>query len=316
MFAKRVLLFLTLVSPAVVLSSLAAGCGANSSWTFDSDNHSNQTIGTRSFLVHIPANYDPSSPHAVVLSFHGRGASDKVQETITGLSKPGLLIANKGIIAVYPMGAFGTGKHKKPSRAWKGAPYASKEVDDFAFVDDMLDAVKSNLCVDPARVYASGMSNGGGFVNLLACSADMAPKFAAFAPVSAALYSGTHPFTSCDPGRAVPIINFHGSADKTIPFLGRNVTDTADRTPAIPDWREGWVTRNGCDPTAPSNVTTPYDGVVETTWECGGDNRTEFKAFQISNGVHRWPTTAETSFDATPDQIVPFFDRFTIPYAV
>jgi poly(3-hydroxybutyrate) depolymerase len=49
-------------------------------------------------------------------------------------------------------------------------------------------------------------------VNLLACSEQTASKFAAFALVSAALYSGTHPFTACDPGRKVPLINFHGKA--------------------------------------------------------------------------------------------------------
>ncbi|KAJ6631345.1 Alpha/Beta hydrolase protein [Mycena sp. CBHHK59/15] len=303
---------LFLVLPAFVVSSLAARCGSMA-WTFDSNNHLNQTIGNRSFLVHIPAKYDPNTTHAVVLSFHGYGADDREQEEITGLSKDGNLIDNKGIIAVYPLAAYGPGQNKKPARAWTGAPYSPQDVDDFGFVSALLDSLQDNLCVDPKRIYASGMSNGGGFVNLLACSADMASKFAAFAPVSAALYSGTHPFNSCNPGRKVPLINFHGTADKTVPYDGRNVTtDTVDDTAPIPPWREAWVVRNGCDASTPSNVSHPYDGVVETTWQCGDNNETTVKAFEIENGIHRWPSKAETTFDSTPEQILPFFNQYTL----
>jgi len=304
---------LIFLSPVLVLSSLAAGCGSTTSWTFDGDNHSNQTIGgNRTFLVHIPANYSLNTTHPVVLSFHGYGEDDEIQEKITGFSKEGNLIDGKGIIAVYPLAAYGPGKNQKPARAWTGAPYSPQDVDDFQYVDALLDSLQDNLCVDSKRIYASGMSNGGGFVNLLACSSDMASKFAAFAPVSAALYSGTHPFNACNPGRTIPLINFHGTADKTIPYDGRNVTsDTADDTAPIPEWRDAWVVRNGCDASVPSNVSHPYEDVTETTWQCG-DNATTVKAFEIENGIHRWPSTSETTFDATPMQILPFFDQYTL----
>jgi poly(3-hydroxybutyrate) depolymerase len=86
--------------------------------------------------------------------------------------------------------------------------------------------------------------------------------------------------------------------------------DTDDTAP-IPEWAEAWVTRNGCDAGAPSNVSRPYYGVVETTWQCG-DNFT-VKAFEIQGGVHKWPSTAETTFDATPEQILPFFNQYSTP---
>ncbi|KAJ6534018.1 alpha/beta-hydrolase [Mycena vulgaris] len=303
--------FVFLLLPALVA---AAGCASSTSWTFDSTNHSNQTIGDRSFLVHIPANYNPQTEHAVVLSFHGYGASDAKQEKITGFSKAGNLIDGKGIIAVYPLAAFGPGKHKKPARAWAGAPYSPQDVDDIAFVAAVVDNLQQNLCVDSKRIYASGMSNGGGFVNLLACSEGIASTFAAFAPVSAALYSGTHPFDDCNPGRKIPIINFHGKADKTIPFDGRkSLTDTAYATAPIAEWRDAWIVRNGCDASAPSDVSNPHDGVVETTWQCGDNNATTIKAFDIEDGIHRWPSTAETTFDGTPDDILPFFDHYALP---
>jgi len=92
----------------------------------------------------------------------------------------------------------------------------------------MVQQLSQNLCLDANRLYASGKSNGGGFTNLLACTPATAGLFAAFAPVSAALYAGANP-QNCTPGRPVPIINFHGLADKIIPFDGQ-AADRQNRT--------------------------------------------------------------------------------------
>ena len=69
---------------------------SSSPWVFDSTNHSTQTTSDkRSFLVHIPANYNPDIAHAVVLSFHGFESDSIEQEKISGFSEPGLTINGK-----------------------------------------------------------------------------------------------------------------------------------------------------------------------------------------------------------------------------
>lgn len=68
------------------------GCGSNPSWDFDSTGHSNQTLGDRSFLVHIPADYKSTTKHAMVLSFHGFKGDDLQQEKISQFSEPGLTV--------------------------------------------------------------------------------------------------------------------------------------------------------------------------------------------------------------------------------
>ncbi|KAF8583636.1 carbohydrate esterase family 1 protein [Ramaria rubella] len=101
------------------------GCGIPSPWTFNSTNHSNQTIGDHSFLVHIPTSYNASAAHALVLSYHGNNNTEVHQELISGFSEEGILINGKGIIAVYPLGMFGPGRDGVlHERAWEGAPYA------------------------------------------------------------------------------------------------------------------------------------------------------------------------------------------------
>lgn len=108
-----------------------------STWTFDLNGHYTHTLpNNRTFLVHVPANFKPTTAHALVLSFHGNGGTSSKQETVTGFSDKGLLIDGAGIIAVYPQATLGIGRNGgAPSFSWEGAPYASPAVDD---VSDIL----------------------------------------------------------------------------------------------------------------------------------------------------------------------------------
>ena len=75
------------------------------------------------------------------------------------------------------------------------------------FISDLLDYVESNLCVDTSRVYAAGVSNGGGMAALLACQ--LSARFAAFASIAGG-YSSLPP---CQPTNPVRSIEVHGTAD-------------------------------------------------------------------------------------------------------
>jgi poly(3-hydroxybutyrate) depolymerase len=55
---------------------------------------------------------------------------------------------------------------------------------DIRFTSDILDKLENDYCVDKARIYSSGKSNGGGFTNTLACDPVLSKRIAAFAPVS------------------------------------------------------------------------------------------------------------------------------------
>ena len=73
--------------------------------------------------------------------------------------------------------------------------------------------MEAHQCVDESRIYATGLSDGALFTSLLACT--MANRFAAFAPVAGVVVN-----KPCDPGRRVPIIAFHGTADPILYFNG------------------------------------------------------------------------------------------------
>ncbi|GAA5148408.1 PHB depolymerase family esterase [Pseudonocardia eucalypti] len=246
----------------------------------------------RSYLLHLPADYQPDRPRWLVLSFHGHKRTPEYQEQLTGMSAT-------DAITVYPQGLVGT----DGETAWSGAPY-SAPVDDVRFTADLIDALRGELCVDPARVYATGKSNGGGFVGLLACR--LPDRIAAFAPVSGAFYPEGGP---CNPPRPASILDFHGTADPTIPYRGI----PAKGLPALPEWLAGWAARDGC--ATPPGERTEHGGTVRVfRWQPCGQG-TELEHYRVEGLGHDWPSTrpnldseVPTVLDATP-VIMEFFAR-------
>ncbi|KIK62379.1 carbohydrate esterase family 1 protein, partial [Collybiopsis luxurians FD-317 M1] len=250
------------VMPRPINSNLLTKRDSSSSdqiFSFDTSNHATRKITDgnfegRSYLVHLPANYDNSKKHPVVVSFHGNGGTSAKQEKITQLSDQAMLINNIGIIAVYPQASLGKGRNGGTKKnSWQGAPYAADGVDDIGFVKQILDEITEHLAIDTKRIYATGKSNGGGFTNLLACTPSINTRIAAFATVSAALYPGTLPgvdtsdtSTACDPKRVIPILISHGYNDTTIPYEGQSERSGSKdyRTPNIDDFAKAWATRN------------------------------------------------------------------------
>jgi polyhydroxybutyrate depolymerase len=230
---------------------------------------------TRDYTVHLPANYNPARHHPLVLSFHGHKRTSLYQEQLSGFS-------TLDTIAVYPQGLIGTDGES----AWTGAPY-SAAADDVLFTSDLLNKLQSQLCVDASRIYATGKSNGGGFVGVLACR--MPDRIAAFAPVSGAFYPQGG---ACNPSRRAPILDFHGTADTTIPYTG----NPDKGLPSIQDWMAAWAKRDRCFPWPLTY--SPKPGVQVQQWiGCSVVH------YQIQGAGHVWPSTKPNNDSATPTVI-------------
>lgn len=86
---------------------------------------------------------------------------------------------------------------------------------DVQYVSDLVDKLEADFNIDPARIYADGMSNGGGMAFVLSCT--LSDRIAAVGAVAAAQIL---PFSWCKNLRAVPMIAFHGTADPIVPYGG------------------------------------------------------------------------------------------------
>jgi polyhydroxybutyrate depolymerase len=223
----------------------------------------------RTYQLHLPAEYDGRRPYPLVLAFHGRGNTGAGTEEFSKLSTLPAVVA-------YPDGVIGQGDGDR--QAWQGAPYAAPGVDDVAFTRDLLDRLEATVCVDTRRVYATGKSNGAGFTGLLACR--LADRITAIAPVAGAFYPDTG--ADCHPSRPVPVIEFHGTADATIPYTG-----DADRgLPAVLDWAAAWAGRDGCHAGPQTERLGP--DVTVTRWT-GCAQGVQVRHVAVEGGGHTWP---------------------------
>ncbi|MGW4485831.1 alpha/beta hydrolase family esterase [Amycolatopsis sp. NPDC004368] len=224
---------------------------------------------SRDYLIHLPANYQPGHAKPVVMAFHGRKGDGSDIEEFSGID--GL-----DTIAVYPVGAKGL----DDQRAWQSAPYAAAGVDDVRFVSDLLDHLQSTLCVDPLRIFATGKSNGAGFVSLLACQLPM--RIAAFATIAGAFYPGTT--VGCSSSVPAPIVDFHGTADPTIEYNGG--TSHSEPIPYLMDWAQNWANHNHC---AAAPVQTPIGSdVIQFSWQNCLVNAS-VTHYRILGAGHTWP---------------------------
>jgi polyhydroxybutyrate depolymerase len=179
----------------------------------------------RAVFLHVPAGQTPARLPLVLL-FHGSGGSARQILANSRLEPTAdrygfvLVAADAGIAA---NGGFAWNIPGVPTVT--GHMPTEDDPDDVAFVGAVIDWLVAQGCVDPARVYATGLSGGGRMTSWLGCVA--ADRFAAIAPVVGLragnpLYSNPHlpdPAT-CRPSRPVPVLAFAGDKDTTNPIEG------------------------------------------------------------------------------------------------
>jgi poly(3-hydroxybutyrate) depolymerase len=257
----------------------------------------------RSFLLHFPSNYNKDINHGLIFSFHGRSGTPAGQESLSKLSG---FEKNKNMLVAYPEGI---------GRQWQGDPAAN--TDDVGFTLDMIKSLSDQYCIDPDRIYATGQSNGGGFsANILACDPVASRRIAAFAGVSGAYYQGTSdancnadtvPIT-CNPGRRnVPVLEFHGQEDDTIPYNGGKRRNRC--LPNIPHFIRAWSSRNGYG--ASSSDSSLYSGHVRKMEFGSGNLKGINTHYAIDNMPHTWPNAKACYMNATP-VVMDFFNKWTL----
>jgi polyhydroxybutyrate depolymerase len=260
------------IGPGTAPAMGSAGCARALGANLTVGNTATRTITSggskRSYLVHVPANYDATRPAPVVLNFHGFGSNPEKQNALSAFVP---LSDREGFILVTPDGGIG----------WRFAESARK--DNTAFVRDVVSDVSANLCVDTKRVFATGKSQGGFMSSWLGCAAP--DVVAAIAPVSG-MYE---PSGTCAP---IPIMEFHGKADTTIPFAGGHVL-ILGTFPGAVAVMEKWARVNRCTGTPETVAVSPQ--VQRVTYQgCAADT-----IQYITEAGHTWPGTTVREGDDT-----------------
>jgi polyhydroxybutyrate depolymerase len=264
--------------------------------------------GLRDAILHVPAAYDPTVGAMLVVNYHGFSSNSWEEELLTFMDTSA--DAHDFIVA-YPDGI---------ASSWNAGTCCgvswTDSVDDVQFTKDLLAKIASEYCIDPARIYATGMSNGAFLSHRLGC--EMADVFAAIAPVAGVMGI---PDDECKPSRPIPVLDFHGTADPVVPFAGG-----APITPllgafvqfdSVADTIALWRSLDSCL-AAPALIYSTGDATCTDFGGCRGG--AEVVQCVIDGGGHTWPgglpipPLGKTSTDiSATDTMVDFFLAHPMP---
>jgi polyhydroxybutyrate depolymerase len=270
---------------AVVLAlvSLPALLAFAEAVSYAAMNRSNGAIvssgATRDYVLYVPPSYDRTRPTPLVISMHGAGGWAAMQRDVSQWNR---VADEHGFIVVYPAGISGSGP-----RVWNvnRGPGLRRDVQ---FISELIDSLEANHNVDPSRVYANGLSNGGGMSFVLSCT--LSHRIAAVGLVASAQ---SLPFDWCTDARAVPMISFHGTADRLTRYEGGIAWVTPSPFPDVPGFTANWARRNRCAPN-PTEARVATDVTRRSYGECAND--ADVVLYTIEGGGHTWPGGAELPY--------------------
>jgi len=209
--------------------------------------HDNEkTGGGIRYSVRTPSNYDPAFAHPLLMVYAAAGQSRFASERFTGFTAAATAA---GFVIVYS-------DHRRLS---------IKVLDDLATIPA---AVTEKWCIDPARVFLAGHSDGGTAASAMAFRIDDGLEPAGIAASAAGLRREDLDAYACPENLRVMIL--HNRDDELFPGFGLEAAD----------W---WARCQRCDVAA---GTIEADGCVDYG-ECAGDARVSYCE---GDGGHRdWP---------------------------
>lgn len=262
----------------------------------------------RLYLLYVPdgiARFKGPRPLVVVLHGGGGTAAEvrrQVGERFEALAR------RDGFLVLYPQAIgrmWDTGEGEVSARL-------TPRRDDLGYLKAVIARVAAGHAVDPARVFATGISRGGHASYLLGCEAPGLIR--AIAPVAMTLPQGLR--NACASGAPLPILLIQGTADPLVPYGGgrvhlfrrqRDRVMSADATMAL------FARRNHCGPVR----TLGHVGAVDRLAWTGCTVPTRLD--RVNGGGHNWPggrpalprIVGPTNRDiSAPDEIWGFFSRF------
>jgi polyhydroxybutyrate depolymerase len=232
----------------------------------------------RTYKVYVPLGFEEKEDWAVVFNLHGFAGSGTDQLIVSDMNA---VADTAGFLVVYPQG-LDRESLGDTGPGWNGGRHPEL-VDDVAFFDALIDELYGAFDIDLSRVYATGLSQGGGMTYLLA--SDLGDRIAAIAPVAATM-ENTLEYT---PTRPVPILQIHGTADGLVPYAGSDVLPLLSVDSSL----QFWLNYNSCAEGQTleelPDITDADNSTVTRITYTGCPEDAEVVHYRVNGGGHTWP---------------------------
>ena len=224
----------------------------------------------RTYRLYTPPSVNHSKAAALVLVLGGVGNSADSMVQATGFDQE----ADTGRFVV----AYADGVNQTWNAGYCCLLGATTAPDDVAFLGRVIDDVEATVKIDPAQVFAVGVSAGAMMAYRLGC--ELADRIAGVGSVAGAMI-----LNSCQPAKPVSVIEIHGTADGEVPYAGGHTAGGATQ-PSPPTMAvvQRWATLDTCDTTPTVQTQAP---VTTTTWSSCAVG-TSVRLVTVDGGGHTW----------------------------
>ncbi len=238
----------------------------------------------RTYLLHVPPAASPTRALPLVVVYHGFSGAAESMEDVTGFSP---MADRERFVVAYPDALY---HPEMGGNSWL-TPTGELADGNGAFIGDMVAAVRARVAIDRRRIFATGMSQGGGMSYFSVIGHP--DVFAAIAPVVVSLPTALD-LAALLPGRPVPVLMINGTQDNLIPYHGGLGVNNVHFRPT-PALASIWATHDQCFP-YPMTWNLPnwnwFDGcTASVTQYFWGAQGSEVVLYTIHGGGHTWPAS-------------------------
>lgn len=224
---------------------------------------------SRRSLVHVPASASAAAePVPALIALHGYSGTP---EDFLSWSRLDRAADKAGFVLLTPEGW--AAQWNFPGYVYGDGDY---EHADLLFLDDLVERLARLDCVDPERIFVTGISMGGGMAEYFACrSADTL--------AGAVLVAAEHLELPCRPRRPIPIVSLHALDDSILTYGGGSIQGSTMMQLPVEDVVGAWAEHNGC--TGGRRSKQLPRGVTRMSWRgC----EAPVVHYRLQKGEHDW----------------------------
>jgi poly(3-hydroxybutyrate) depolymerase len=206
----------------------------------------------REYVLNVPTDYDNNRAYRLVLAFHHlNGTADQMYANQYFHLLP---LANNSAIFVAPQGV--------------GNGWANSGNVDLLLADAIVAQIEQSFCVDPARIFVTGFSQGASMAYKIACERPLGGAAGGFVR-GAAIYSGATGLSGADCTLTRPIAYYasHATMDNVINYSSGLVL------------AQRFAVANGCTWMVPTAAAMNGNHVCTNMTGCMGGYPVQFCSF-------------------------------------